>query len=223
MLIVLDGGGNVKKACKLLNIPSHTCFAHDLQRCILYALGLAGKESQNPTLKSVIGKAKKLTSAVHHSTQLTKAIDTVRTKRGEKPLKLVQDVPTRWNSTHAMCKSLNILHPDITVVLQSTSANRIDDDITMHMDDNTRSILQEEVSCDEIEAPSAETVAAPRDYALNETEYGMMRYIEGFASPTSTVTRILEGELYVTANRGWPSLKLLQLNYKAGKVVVPAV
>ena len=226
VIMVPDGGANVKKACKLAGLQWHVCYAHDLQRCILYALGLAGKECLNPEMKQVILRAKGMASAVRHSPKMQMSLEKVRKQRNEKRLSITQEVRTRWSSTYAMAKSENILQPDLTSTMQSSTVNESASELLSQASRNAqvRAVLAEEDTEDEDDTESTVPDAnPPREKLLTETEFANLRNVEGFASPTAQVTRMLEGEKYVTADRGYPALKMLLLQYKYGKVIVPTI
>ena len=226
---VPDGGANVRKIGQLTGLNARTCFAHQLQRCVLYALGTAGTTSRNPEMKAALSKAKQLASTVHHSTQITKLLASTREARKEKPMAVMQDVTTRWSSTHMMVQSLNLLQADLQSVFNSTDLNN---EAMIANAANTNagveSILDESESEDDEIAPKSVPLDAdqsptklPRDHLLTEPEFAMTRAVEGFCAPASQVTLMLEGEDYVMGNKGYPSLKVLQTNYQSDQLVVP--
>ena len=147
----------------------------------------------------------------------------VRKARGEAPVTLVQDVVTRWNSTFEMSRSVNLLQPDLQQVLNSTTLN----EGSPAVDQSTVAIAEGSESDDEDmglpDVDVEEEAALPRDHLLTEREFSLLRSIEGFASMTSQVTTMLEGELYVQANVGLPALKVLLTRYKEETLIIPAL
>lgn len=71
------------------------CFAHTLQLCIKPALELQ-------TVSKMISKCRKLVGHFKHSTTMTSELRNRQKLLGEPEHSLIQDVPTRWNSTQLM-------------------------------------------------------------------------------------------------------------------------
>lgn len=66
----LDGASNGQKALRLLYLCARICFAHNLQRSVLYALGIAGKPSQNEDAAACIAKNNNIAAYFHRSTKV---------------------------------------------------------------------------------------------------------------------------------------------------------
>ena len=74
----------------------HTqCFAHTLQLAIEDCL-------QQEVIKETSVASRRLIEHFNKSTLASDALENYQTLQGEKPLKLIQDVKTRWNSTFLM-------------------------------------------------------------------------------------------------------------------------
>jgi hypothetical protein len=169
--------------------------------------------------------ARKLVSTVHHSTQITKKIAHVRAQRDEKASTVVQDVDTRWSSTFAMAKSLNILQPDLSTVMNSAEVNdACITEISLANEERIRNVMGEDDSADEAplsEGAETDLLKVPRDFMLLDSQFYTMRCLEGFSSPASEVTLMLEGKLYIMGNKGYPALKILHATYSDSKLIVP--
>ncbi|XP_052278728.1 E3 SUMO-protein ligase ZBED1-like [Dreissena polymorpha] len=76
------------------------CFGHTLQLCVKPALELA-------SVSKTIARCRKLVGHFKHSTTLTAEMKKRQQVLGEKEHVLMQDVPTRWNSTQLMLERLH--------------------------------------------------------------------------------------------------------------------
>ncbi|XP_052792222.1 E3 SUMO-protein ligase ZBED1-like [Mya arenaria] len=123
---VHDNARNIQKAGTLCpEWGDHSCFAHTLQLCIKPVLEL-------PSVSKVLSKCRKLVRHFKHSTTVTAELHRRQErmqKEGEKQptLALIQDVPTRWNSTQLMCSRLDKLRRVVTDIM-------LDDDVTEEAD-----------------------------------------------------------------------------------------
>ena len=80
---------------------SVTCSAHLFQTCVRHVL-----EDSAPAQK-LLSAARKLVGHFRHSSQATEALLAKQVQMGNtSPVKLTQDVSTRWNSAHDMLKRL---------------------------------------------------------------------------------------------------------------------
>ena len=78
-----------------------TCATHSLQ--LIVNRGLA----EQRTLIDAVAVARKLVGHFKHSAKATATLDEIQRKKGvSQPLKILQDVPTRWNSTYYMVERL---------------------------------------------------------------------------------------------------------------------
>ncbi|XP_065193216.1 E3 SUMO-protein ligase ZBED1-like [Sycon ciliatum] len=98
---------------------SVTCSAHLLQTCVRHVL-----EDSAPAQK-LLSAARKLVGHFRHSGQATEALLAKQVQMGStSPVKLTQDVPTRWNSAHDMLKRLVELRLPVMAVLTAPGQNR---------------------------------------------------------------------------------------------------
>lgn len=97
VLSVSDNAANIKSAItKELGWKHFGCFAHSLNLVVSDALNISPNiSSLIRDLKTIVGHFKR--SAISNEKLMTHQINS-----GKQPLKLLQDVPTRWNSTFYM-------------------------------------------------------------------------------------------------------------------------
>lgn len=102
-VILRDNARNMEKAMRDALYPSLPCMAHTLQLAVHEGI-LAQR-----TIKDIIAMGRRIVGHFKHS-QLSYsklfAIQKVVNGPDQQPKRLQQDVPTRWNSTVAMLKSL---------------------------------------------------------------------------------------------------------------------
>lgn len=96
LLAVSDNAANIKNAISnKLNWKHLGCFAHTLNLIVKDAL-------QNPDIIPIINKVKEIVTHFKKSYVANEKFMTYQKNMGDTPLKLLQDVQTRWNSTFYM-------------------------------------------------------------------------------------------------------------------------
>ena len=117
--LVTDNAANMSVAAKEANFDHAGCFAHTLQLCVEDGLKM-------PAIDKALGAGRKLVSHFNKSVISTQALLEKQRSEGQKPLKVIQDVSTRWNSAYLMMERLLSLRIPIYSVLydkQCTSAS----------------------------------------------------------------------------------------------------
>ena len=110
--IVHDEAANMVAASRRLDgMESQVCAAHMLQTCLRHAFA-----SSKP-IQNLLAEARKVATHFHHSALATGNLVARQTAANQNPLKLVQDVPTRWNSSYYMLKRLLELKLHVIAVL----------------------------------------------------------------------------------------------------------
>ena len=98
--VVHDNARNMQSASdKCEDWGDIGCFGHTLQLCVKPAL-----ELQN--VSKIVSKCRKLVGHFKHATTLTAEMRNRQKLLGVSEHELIQDVPTRWNSTHLMLERL---------------------------------------------------------------------------------------------------------------------
>lgn len=96
--VVTDNAANIVKAIKDLGLKHVPCFAHTLSLAVKAAI------HSDIQFSAVIEKCRKIVTYFHSSSNATLKLNMLC--GGKAKTKLVQDCPTRWNSTYLMIKSL---------------------------------------------------------------------------------------------------------------------
>ena len=115
-----DGAANNIKSSKLLGVPYEVCNPHQVQRAILFALGMAGKQSKNPAAKAFVGRMSKQSASFHRSGVASKGLQMSQVERGVSQHKLkVTEVAntTRWTGIFRCASKTRLLEPDIKMGL----------------------------------------------------------------------------------------------------------
>ncbi|XP_015121184.1 zinc finger BED domain-containing protein 1-like [Diachasma alloeum] len=109
--VVTDGGTNIVKAVKdTFGEHKHiTCFAHKLNVAISNVI------TANKALSSIVTKTKEILTYCKRST--TAADELRKAQDDDNTLRLVQDVPTRWNSTFYMLCRFEKLSATVSSIL----------------------------------------------------------------------------------------------------------
>lgn len=96
LLAVSDNASNIKNAIsKGLDLKHLGCFAHTINLVVNEALNV-------DEISGLIDKIKTIVAHFKRSCTANEKFMTYQKNIGEKPLKLIQDVATRWNSTYFM-------------------------------------------------------------------------------------------------------------------------
>lgn len=95
-----DCARNMIAAARILPFEHMPCVAHILQRCITVSLGDSG-------FVSALSKCRKIVGHFKHSPANALELEAQQATLGQRKEPLIQDVPTRWNSTLEMVKRLN--------------------------------------------------------------------------------------------------------------------
>ncbi|XP_065177356.1 uncharacterized protein LOC135808138 [Sycon ciliatum] len=126
--IVHDEARNMVAASTLLQADSDSdvqgvvCAAHMLQTCLRHAL-----DSSKPVQK-LLAEGRRLVGHFHHSSHATAQLNAQQVSHAkenkltlQQPLRLMQDVTTRWNSMYYMLRRLLELRPHVNSVLVDTA------------------------------------------------------------------------------------------------------
>ncbi|XP_053374207.1 E3 SUMO-protein ligase ZBED1-like [Mercenaria mercenaria] len=103
--VVTDNAANERKAIQLLGWERFGCYGHRLNLAVKHSLDV-------PEVSRILGKSRKIVTLFHQSTSLNdclldKQILVYSDTRNLIGHKLINDVPTRWNSTLAMLRRLS--------------------------------------------------------------------------------------------------------------------
>lgn len=115
--VVHDEAANMMAASRQLatkyDLHSVVCAAHMLQTCLRHTL------DSSKSVQKLLAESRRLVSHFHHSSNATSMLNAqqVQQSKDNVPLRVVQDVPTRWNSTFYMLERLVKLRPHLTAVL----------------------------------------------------------------------------------------------------------
>ena len=111
--LVTDAAPNMIASTKILQIRHSICIAH--------SLNLLVKKScdQIPTLASIRHKSRQIVTYFRSSTTAKEKLAQVQQQMGRPSLKLINEVPTRWNSTYLMLARLHDEKEPVWVSLAS--------------------------------------------------------------------------------------------------------
>lgn len=99
-VMVRDGGSNMKRAARVLQVNDVDCTVHQLQLCIRSALG------SNEYVKSLLARCKQIATHFNHSITAQNELSDLQERLGLSKLAVVQECPTRWNSMFHMVERL---------------------------------------------------------------------------------------------------------------------
>lgn len=118
-----DNGADITSAIEKSPYPAIPCLAHTLQ--------LVVKDGflNNPKIGNLVAKAKKLVGSFKHSAKNTKILKGYQKQLGLPEHKLIQDEPTRWNTTYYMLRRLKEQKKAI-VLVSSNEDVRLSTDLT---------------------------------------------------------------------------------------------
>ena len=107
-MVVRDNGSNFVAGLRDAGIPNIPCLAHTLQLVVK-----DGCQAQ-PAVVDLTAKARKLVGHYKHSNVALQSLLKIQEQLGLLPKRLIQDEPTRWNTTFYMLQRLLDLKVAIT-------------------------------------------------------------------------------------------------------------
>ncbi|XP_068577816.1 E3 SUMO-protein ligase ZBED1-like [Cebidichthys violaceus] len=125
-----DSAINMIAAARHLPFEHDPCVAHSLQRSVTVSL-------QNSAFDDVLAKCRKVVGHFKHSPASAAELEHQQIEHGQKEESLIQDIPTRWNSTLDMIKSVRRNEQPLRDVL-TTHNTKIAMPTTAEMDELQR-------------------------------------------------------------------------------------
>ena len=188
--ITHDEAAGQVAAGRLLNAKagwtSQVCMAHQMQTVIRHAL-------EEPAMQKMLAHCRKLVGHFKHSNLATAALEDSqkKLKLDRLPLRVVQDVCTRWNSTYYMLKRLQELRMALTVVLSDDEALQADNDRLLK--DNEWLLMADMVNVLS-EFEKATTVVSGQRYVTLSLILPIATHLSGTMAAVSSTTQTSSGK-----------------------------
>lgn len=99
-VMVRDGGSNMKRGARVLQIHDVDCTIHQLQLCVRAAL------TSNEYVSTLMNKCKQIATHFNHSVIAQKELSGFQERLGLRQLSVIQECTTRWNSRFYMIERL---------------------------------------------------------------------------------------------------------------------
>ncbi|KAL0161448.1 hypothetical protein M9458_045173, partial [Cirrhinus mrigala] len=115
--LISDWGltANMVSAIQKLGLHHLPCFAHTINLIVKRAV------EEHEVMADIRSRARRVVSYFRSSTNATEMLILAQERMGRQPLKLLQEVDTRWNSTHDMLQRLIDLREPVGAALASLS------------------------------------------------------------------------------------------------------
>ncbi|GBP97507.1 Zinc finger BED domain-containing protein 4 [Eumeta japonica] len=127
--MVRDGGSNMKRACSLSEIHNVDCTAHQLHLVVKEAI------KNVDTISVLLGKCRKIAGHFNHSTMAKQELEKIQVRLNQKVLKVLQDSPTRWNSSYHMLERLDCIKDSLSLYASNNKIEQFNaDDWTLIQD-----------------------------------------------------------------------------------------
>nr|CAH7728839.1 unnamed protein product [Callosobruchus chinensis] len=120
--MVRDGGSNMKRACSLSGIHNVDCTAHQLHLVVKEAI------KNVDTISVLLGKCRKIAGHFNHSTMAKQELEKIQVRLNQKVLKVLQDSPTRWNSSYHMLERLDCIKDSLSLYASNNKIEQFNSD-----------------------------------------------------------------------------------------------
>ena len=157
--IVTDNAANIVAAVNKLGIKHVPCFAHTLNLIVQKAIDESGR------LEKIREKVRDVLAYFHRSVKASNALEKelkeLPADQGEKKLKLVQEVRTRWNSTYKMLSRYSLIYRHVNRVLSDHSKLNLitTDDEIKDIQESIEALVPFEEATIEMSAEKVATIA----------------------------------------------------------------
>lgn len=120
--MVRDGGSNMKRACYLSELHNIDCTAHQLHLVVKEAI------KKVDTISVLLTKCRKIAGHFNHSTMAKQELEKIQVRLNQKVLKVLQDSPTRWNSSYYMLERLDCIKDSLSLYSSNNKIEQFDAD-----------------------------------------------------------------------------------------------
>ncbi|KAL1500555.1 hypothetical protein AB1Y20_013210 [Prymnesium parvum] len=221
-----DGASDGQAGCKLvegLKSKVDVCQLHELQRCILYSIGLAGSKQncRNRDFRDLIRVNKRLVQLTHQSREVSDALRKFQMDNNIPDHKIISTVctnQTRWSNQKAQISRNNLMRPIFDPVMSVYRRENV----------NETAILEVGSESDDSEG---ETPRGPysgparelkrKDIGFKDDLWNANLEAEAFLTRPADMKQIMENNRYVTGAQGvhlMINLKKLNSPFKPLKV-----
>ncbi|XP_023219004.1 zinc finger BED domain-containing protein 4-like [Centruroides sculpturatus] len=118
--IVRDGGSNMKRACTLSDINNIDCTAHQLHLVVKEAI------KNVDAISMLLTKCRKIAGHFNHSTMAKQELEKIQVRLNQRVLKVLQDSPTRWNSSYYMLERLDCIKDSLSLYSTNNKIEQFD-------------------------------------------------------------------------------------------------
>nr|CAH7723754.1 unnamed protein product [Callosobruchus chinensis] len=120
--MVRDGGSNMKRACSLSGIHNVDCTAHQLHLVVKEAI------KNVDTISVLLGKCRKIARHFNHSTMAKQELEKIQVRLNQKVLKVLQNSPTRWNSSYHMLERVDCIKDSLSLYASNNKIEQFNSD-----------------------------------------------------------------------------------------------
>lgn len=120
--MVRDGGSNMKRACSLSKIHNIDCTAHQLHLVVKEAI------KKVDIISVLLAKCRKIAGHFNHSTMAKQELEKIQARLNQKVLNVLQDSPTRWNSSYHMLERLDCIKDSLSLYASNNKIEQFNAD-----------------------------------------------------------------------------------------------
>ena len=198
-----DGQSGIKSVPGLAN-KVDVCVLHDQQRCVLYAVGLAGPKQHSPNqdARDLLRSNGRVVQLSHQSREVSDGFRNFQADHeipASKILSTVRTNATRWTNQKKQITRNCLMQPIIDPVLKKYRREHAGD----------TSIIEKDSSGDDSESAvprgpytQASRAVTRRDIRLSEEQWNANLELEGFLAKPATIKETLEHRPTVTGAQG---------------------
>ena len=219
-----DGAGPGVKGIKMvpgLANKVNVCMQHQLQRCVLYAIGIAGSATncRNPDARDLLKVNKRVVQFSHQVHEFSiecEAMQTTASIPEHKHLTTVRSHAIRWGNSYSQVERNNLMRPIIDMVTSKYRREHANDEAILDPEHEPNAYdSNDDMPTRQFEA--AGTVLTRREIGFDNTSWACNLELEALLTRPAGIKMMMDKYTHITAAQCMHVFKDLQKSMRANK------